>query len=179
MRAAAEKAIQLDPLLAEAHEALGLAYARDGKWQQSEQSFLHAIELDRNRSNTYANFGYWYLAVLGRLEDALHQLRMAQQIDPLSPSVRRFLPDVLLSLGRYEEAADYCEKMPTDHPLRNPYLARAQLGRSRVDEAIQFAAAGRSSPCDIAWPFDIRPSSRESLIADGSATRSHRRNDAQ
>src|SRR5437879_10988583 len=38
MRAAAEKAIQLDPLLAEAHDALGVAYARDGQWEQSEKS---------------------------------------------------------------------------------------------------------------------------------------------
>jgi hypothetical protein len=31
MRAAAEKAIQLDPLLAEAHEPLAMAYARAGQ----------------------------------------------------------------------------------------------------------------------------------------------------
>ena len=46
MRAAAEKAIQLDPLLAEAHDALGMAYARDAQWEQSEKSFRRAIELD-------------------------------------------------------------------------------------------------------------------------------------
>src|SRR5262249_550221 len=56
MRAAAEKALQLDPLLAEAHDALGLAYARDAQWQQSEKSFRRAIELDRNRSETYHHF---------------------------------------------------------------------------------------------------------------------------
>jgi TolB-like protein len=53
MRAAAEKAIQLDPLLAEAHDALGMAYARDGQWAQSEKSFRRAIELDPNNSQTY------------------------------------------------------------------------------------------------------------------------------
>src|SRR2546427_7072480 len=44
MRAAAEKAIRLDPLLAEAHDALGMVYTRDGKWAQSEESFRRAIE---------------------------------------------------------------------------------------------------------------------------------------
>jgi adenylate cyclase len=39
MRAAAENAIRLDPLLAEAHDALGMVYMRDGKWAQSEASF--------------------------------------------------------------------------------------------------------------------------------------------
>ena len=51
MRAAAEKAIQLDPLLAEAHDALGMVYARDGQWEQSEKSFRRAIELDPSRSD--------------------------------------------------------------------------------------------------------------------------------
>jgi TolB-like protein len=37
MRSAAEKAIQLDPLLAEAHDAIGVVYARDGHWEQSEK----------------------------------------------------------------------------------------------------------------------------------------------
>ena len=43
--AAAEKAIQLDPLLAEAHDALGMMRARDAQWEQSEKSFRRAIEL--------------------------------------------------------------------------------------------------------------------------------------
>jgi Tfp pilus assembly protein PilF len=46
LRATAEKAIELDPLLAEAHCALAMCYARDGQWQPSEKSFRHAIELD-------------------------------------------------------------------------------------------------------------------------------------
>ena len=50
MRAAAEKAIQLDPLLAEAHDALGMEYMRDGQWAQSESSFRRAIELDPSNS---------------------------------------------------------------------------------------------------------------------------------
>src|SRR5262249_29852178 len=56
MRAAAETAIRLDPLLAEAHDALGMMYARDGKWEQSEKSFRRAIELDPNDSSTHADF---------------------------------------------------------------------------------------------------------------------------
>jgi tetratricopeptide (TPR) repeat protein len=56
MRVAAEKAIQLDPMLAEAHDALGIAYARDGKWEQSERSFRRAIEIDPGRSESYAYF---------------------------------------------------------------------------------------------------------------------------
>src|SRR5436305_1777420 len=56
MRTAAEKAIQLDPLLAEAHDALGIAYAREAKWKQAEKSFRRALELDPNRAKSYGDF---------------------------------------------------------------------------------------------------------------------------
>ena len=58
MRAAAEKAIQLDPLLAEAHQALGMVYARDGQWAQSEKSFRRAIELDPSNSLAYSDLSH-------------------------------------------------------------------------------------------------------------------------
>jgi adenylate cyclase len=45
----AEKALALDPLLAETHDALGMAQARGGQWERSEKSFRRAIELDPNR----------------------------------------------------------------------------------------------------------------------------------
>ena len=91
MRAAAEKAIQLDPLLAEGHAALGMAWARDGQWEQSEKSFRRAIELDPSRSKSYADFATYLLLVLGRTEEALHQLRVAERTDPLSSEIQRFL----------------------------------------------------------------------------------------
>jgi TolB-like protein len=47
LHAAAQKAIELDPLSAESYDALGAAYARDGRWEQSEKSFRRAIELHR------------------------------------------------------------------------------------------------------------------------------------
>src|SRR4051812_46803375 len=48
IRTTAEKAIELDPLLAEAHDALAMSFARDGQWAQSENSFRHAIEQERS-----------------------------------------------------------------------------------------------------------------------------------
>jgi hypothetical protein len=53
MREAAEKAIQLDPLLAEAHEALGAVQAGDAEWAQSEKSFRRSLELDSNNSKSH------------------------------------------------------------------------------------------------------------------------------
>jgi serine/threonine-protein kinase len=141
MRAAAEQAIKLDPLLAEAHDALGMLYARDGHWQQSEKSFRRAIQLDPGNSMTYHHFAIFFLLAIGRIEEAVEQMRIAQKTDPLAVHVREALAWVLISAGRYDEAAKQCEKLPADTPLGQEFLGRARLGQGRIEEAIQILAA--------------------------------------
>jgi TolB-like protein/Flp pilus assembly protein TadD len=138
MRAAAEKAIQLDPLLAEAHDALGMAYTRDGQWGQSEESFRRAIELDAGRSESHLHFAAFLLLPLGRYDEALRHLRIAEKADPLSSGVRFYLAYVLNAARRYGEAAVQCEKLPTDFEDKSLLLGRARLGQGRTDEAIQI-----------------------------------------
>jgi TolB-like protein len=138
MRATAEKAIQLDPLLAEAYDALGMAYARDAHWEQSEKSFRRGIEIEPSRSTSSSHFAMYLLLVLGRIEEALHQLQVAEKADPLSPEVHFDLAYVLMSAGRYDEAAEHCEKLLADYPLRGNCLGRTRLGQGRTGEAIQL-----------------------------------------
>jgi len=138
MRAAAEKAIQLDPLLAEVHAALGAVFARDGQWEQAEKSYRRAIELDPNRSSTYRDYSDWFLAMFSRNDEGLQQLRVAEKLDPLSPQVHSSLAWRLIVVGRSEEAAQYCLKLPADHPTKWMTLARVRLGQGRTAEAIQI-----------------------------------------
>jgi TolB-like protein/Flp pilus assembly protein TadD len=145
MRAAAEKAIQLDPLLAEAHDALGLVYARDGEWDRAEKGFRRAIELDPNRSSTYVDFADWLLRVLGRKDEALQQLNAAEKADPLSPDVQWSLAEALIAVGRYNEAAKHCLRMTNDAPKRR-VLARIRLGQGRPGEAIELLANDPALP---------------------------------
>jgi serine/threonine-protein kinase len=145
MRAAAEEAIQLDPLLAEAHDALGMAYARDSKWDQSERSFRRAIELDPNDSQAHLHFANYLLWPLGRIDEALKQLRLAEKTDPLAPPIYNVLAHVLMSAGRNDEAAGYCEKLPAGSVSRSDgsvsrsgCLGQARLFQGRSGEAIQI-----------------------------------------
>ena len=117
-----------------------MAYARDGQWEQSEKSFRRAIELDPSRSASYVDFATYLLLVLGRIEEALHELRVAERTDPLSPDVQNRLAYVLISASRYDEAAGHCEKLPADYPPRSECLGRARLGQGRIGEAIQVLA---------------------------------------
>jgi TolB-like protein/Tfp pilus assembly protein PilF len=137
MRAAAERAIQLDPLSAEAHGALGVAYARDAQWERSEKNFRRAIELDPNLSQSYGDFAFFFLLTLGRIDEGLQQLRIAEKADPLSPVVQYELAYLLISAGRHDEAANYCQKLPADFQFKTYCLGRARLGQGRVAEAIQ------------------------------------------
>ena len=136
MRVAAEKAIQLDPLLAEAHDALGMAHARDARWGQSEKSFRHAIELDPSRSLSHEHFAAFLLLPLGRIEEAVSEIRAAERADPLSSSVHYWSSYVLLSAGRHDEAAGPCGKAPPD--TGKPCLGRVRLGQGRIGEAIKI-----------------------------------------
>ena len=141
MRAAAEKAMQLDPLLPEAYAGLGLVSSRDRQWQQAEKAFRRSIQLNPRSSRSHVDFAVWVLFSLGRFEEAVQELRTALRLDPLSMSVRNALNWVLLSDGRYDEVLESCRAIP--RKTGNLYVmhiqqvcARAMLQKGRKDEAI-------------------------------------------
>jgi tetratricopeptide (TPR) repeat protein len=131
MREAAERAIHLDPLLAEAHDALGLVQARDAQWVPSEKSFRRSLELDPNNSKAHNDFSMSLLLPLGRIEEAVTQARIANQMDPLSRDAQTNLAYVLRSAGRFEETATHC-------PPQGGCVARALLAQGRIEEAIRI-----------------------------------------
>ena len=141
MRTAAEKAIELDPLLPEAHAALGMAFARDGQWEMSEKSFRHAIALDPNRSESHRDFASFFFAPLGRGAEAIVQLRLAEKADPLAPDVHNLLSARLISAGRYDEAAQHCDKLPVNYWGKNECLGNVRLQQGRTDDALRILEA--------------------------------------
>jgi TolB-like protein/Flp pilus assembly protein TadD len=136
MRIAAEKALELDPLLAEAHAAMGMIYARQAQWASSEKSFRRALELNPNDSVTYGDFALSLLFPLGRIQEAVRELRIAAKSDPLAPRVRYILANALMAAGRFDEAATYCISLPADFPGKGVWLGRARVGQGRLQEAI-------------------------------------------
>jgi TolB-like protein len=171
LRAAVEQAIRLDPLLAEAHDALGRLYARDARWVESEKSFQRAIELDPGSSASHTGFALYLLRSLGRVEEALDQLRIADKNDPLSPQLQFNLGNLLISAGRYNEAASYCNKLPADYPERNMCLGRALLGQGRTEEAIRiFIKSGGVNRAYLGYAYarSGRREEAEKLVTDRS-----------
>jgi DNA-binding winged helix-turn-helix (wHTH) protein/TolB-like protein/Flp pilus assembly protein TadD len=86
-RVAAERALALDPSLADAHAMLGtVAMQFDWDWKAAERHFQRALDLDPNQSFAQVYYG-WLLALTGRLDESRVHVDMARAIDPLSRDV--------------------------------------------------------------------------------------------
>jgi TolB-like protein/DNA-binding winged helix-turn-helix (wHTH) protein/Flp pilus assembly protein TadD len=110
LRAMAEKAIQLDPLLPEAHDALGIVYASDLAWGDAERSFQRALQLNPNLSHIHDDYGVFVLLQEGKSTEAIQQFREAVTLDPLSVRPRSDLALALINVGAYEEALENCRR---------------------------------------------------------------------
>jgi len=123
--------------LEEAHEALGVVYARDGQWRQSEASFRRAIELNPNSSETRVNFVTNLLWPLGRINESVQQLHAAERADPLSQELQFEYGGLLISAGRYQEAAGHCQRSSNVAECQG----RVFLAEGRIDDAIESLAS--------------------------------------
>lgn len=99
---AAKKALQLDDTLAEAHTSLAFCLdLYDWNWESAETEFKRAIELNPGYATAHHWYS-WHLAVLGRKDEAIAEMRKAANLDPLSLIISADLAEVLL-VGRQNE----------------------------------------------------------------------------
>ena len=117
-RKAAEHAAALAPELAEAHNALAIiAFVRDWDWATTGGEFRRSLEL--NPSYVQARCWYAMAYLQGTRADheaAIAEVRVAVEIDPLSPYAHTMLGYVLASAGRTEEAVDEARRGAESDP---------------------------------------------------------------
>ncbi len=103
-RAAAQRALELDPSLAEAHAALGdIAFHFDRDWAGADAEHRRAIELNP----AYATVHYWrweVLIAMGRFDEAEAEILRAVELDPLSPRIRTSSGTHWFYRRRYDQA---------------------------------------------------------------------------
>ena len=86
-KAAAEKALQLDPSAAEAHTSLAFViWQYDYDWAGGEREYLRAIELNPNYYEAHHQYGY-LLAFGGRFDESVAEFKRANEMDPLSAGI--------------------------------------------------------------------------------------------
>jgi serine/threonine-protein kinase len=133
----AQKALELDPELAEAHLSLGIALCYDWHstramagtfdWQKAANEFDRAIELNPNLAWTYELYA-WLLNGLGRSDEAIAKDKKAIELDPLNPFFQTALSFFLYFAGRYDDTIAQARRTLELDP--NSTLAHNLLGRS-------------------------------------------------
>ena len=157
MRAASEKALQLDPLLAEAHDTLGLVYSRELAWQDAEKALRRAIDLNPNLSRPHVDLGLWVLLPLGRIDEGAKEVQKAVQLDPLSTDVRNVWTHFLLIQHRYDAALENSRHVLSDNP-KEPFAeqlyARALVHQGKLAEGIaRLEALGPGSILYLGYAY--------------------------
>nr|ART36309.1 C588 [uncultured bacterium] len=138
-RAAALKAVELDPQLGEAHASLSrIKSLYDWDWAGAEQDLKRALELDPG-SSYVRSVNADLLMALGRHTEAIDEIRRVEQLDPLSSDTQSSFGRILYRARRYQEAIPHLQRSLELEP-RN-YSAYVRLGDvyaklGRYDEAI-------------------------------------------
>jgi serine/threonine-protein kinase len=132
-RAAAEKALELEPALAEAHASLGMIAAiHDYRWDEAERHLRRAIELDAASSTAPMWLGLFALTPMGRLDEGLRMAEIARSLDPLNASTHATVGAVLYyrreptaALGHLDRTIELQPRFPVAHFYRGRTLIGA------------------------------------------------------
>jgi serine/threonine protein kinase/Flp pilus assembly protein TadD len=138
-KTAALKAIELDPMLPEAHVAMGhIRLWLDWDWPAAEREFKQGIALNADSALAHSQYAM-FLAAMGRLNDAIDELRTAQSLDSLSPIINTDLGWCLLYA---EQSGEAIRQFRTTLELDPNYAsARWGLGAAYAQQELYSDAA--------------------------------------
>jgi TolB-like protein/Tfp pilus assembly protein PilF len=143
MRTLAQRALELDPSLAEAHGVLcSLAATYDYDWHEADRQCALAMPGGRGSPQVHFNCGLFYFQGCGRRQEAVEQLKLAVQADPLNLMYRASLALSLMGVGHYDEAEERLLQNRDLDPDFMPtylYLALPHVARQKFAEALPFA----------------------------------------
>jgi eukaryotic-like serine/threonine-protein kinase len=192
-KAAVERALLLDDSIAEAHVAAAMVHfyekrdqdVGESAHQAAMDSLRRAIALNPNLAIAHQRYA-WALCSFGHLDDAVREMKRAQELDPLSPTNNTALGIILAFARQYRAALEYCHKAaelaPNDAHI-NENLAFAytvngmyqqaieryrkageldpdEKGNSLTSVATVLALAGRKSEADSTMPEILRLASK-------------------
>ena len=141
-RDAALKALSLDDTLAEAHTSLAFVYWHyDWNWPAAEKEFQRALQLNPSYPTAHHWFAF-YLVSQGRTDQALEEIRRAQQADPLSLIINTDVAQMLYFAHRYDQAIEQARRvleMDPEFALAHVMLAWSYHARHENEAALEEA----------------------------------------
>jgi TolB-like protein/tRNA A-37 threonylcarbamoyl transferase component Bud32/Flp pilus assembly protein TadD len=152
-KAAAAKALELDPTLAEAHTSLAFAtFIFDRDWSSAEAAFQRALQFNPSYPTAHLWYGD-FLQAQGRFAEASARFEQAAALDPLSPAIAVEIGAAPLYEGRYDEAIRRLRAALQRHPgtpgahyyLAVCYELKGMLAEAATEtrRGLEVAADGR------------------------------------
>jgi TolB-like protein/DNA-binding winged helix-turn-helix (wHTH) protein len=154
-RAAAERAIQLDETLSEAHVSLGSVLLHEWSWSAGEEELQRAIALNPNNAEAHQRYGY-SLSFRGQFEAAIREMRRALELDPLAPNKQHSLGSILDRAGRHDEALKALRDVP------DPDF-QSELRHRRI--AAIYERQGKLGDAMAEWLMALRIGGKEDVAA--------------
>ncbi len=157
-KAAAQKAIEIDETLAEAHSALGMIIMwYDWDWNEAEKQCKRALELNPNSSD--AHFVYAHLlSNTGRHAGALAEAKRARELDPLNLRIGTVEGEFLIHAGRADEALARFQKifeLDSNFWFAHVFASSAYIEKGMFAEASAEAQKARDLSEGNAQPFSF------------------------
>jgi tetratricopeptide (TPR) repeat protein len=153
-KAAAQKAVDLDDTSSEAHASLAITiFWSDWDWAKAEDHFKRAIELDPNSANGHLFYSH-LLSNLARHDEALAEIKIARQLDPLFPFAGALEGQSLSYAGRNDEALERLRETSELAPnfwMPHLFAAGVYIEKAMYEESVTEARlTGKLAPTQTA-----------------------------
>ncbi|MDI1242990.1 MAG: protein kinase [bacterium] len=145
-KAAANRAIEIDDSLSAGHATMGMTlFWGDWDWAGAERHFQRAIELNPNDINAHISYAH-LLSNLGRHNQALAEVKIARELDPLFPFAGALEGQFLFQAGKNGEALDRLQKTLDLAPnfwMTHLFLSLVYIDEQKYPEALIAARKAR------------------------------------
>ena len=149
-KAAALKAVELDPQIPSGHSSLGVVHWALWDWSAAEQELRKALELDPGDASTHMRLAL-FLNTMGHFKEGEAEARKSQQLDPMSSASGNYLGYILTLAGDYDGAIHWFKQTfeLDDDPLGHAELGWVYTFKHRYSEALaEYAKISEASLAD-------------------------------
>jgi adenylate cyclase len=151
----AERALEIDGSLAEAHLALGGVFQHTFEWSSAEAELKKALELNPSLAQAHHWLGVQY-SVLDRWDEGVEELKRAIELDPLSKLLKGVAAYDVVLAGRVDEGMKMAEEQVEEHPDEywgHLALSLACFRKSQNEKAVEEAKKAYSQADGQPWPM--------------------------
>ena len=138
-KTAAQKALEIDSSLADAHAALAMTSAIDWKWSEAEREFKRALELNPNVAYIHYQYGLSYLVPMKRTDEGIQEIKRALELEPLSIPMNANLGGAYMYARQSDAALEQARKtfeLDPGHITARIWLENIYASRGMYREAL-------------------------------------------